>query len=250
VTEEQYINAVMEALFGRGVVCPRQTVAVIAANYWQSLGPSADPAICIETLSRIPNLIRPAMDPEKHIPWSPVGACEEWIAVHEAAHAIVAVKARIMIWGIRFYGDGLRGETGLEEHAWWESDDEDLLQRLVRVDVAGNVGERMRGHEPNGGYPSQFFPEGGLRKDIKYPTDIIQAWDHAMRVARVRFAKEEKEPTIVELHTAIRVITEQAEAEAEQILRENMRALEAITQGLRRGPMTGKEIRAIIERAI
>jgi hypothetical protein len=106
----------------------------------------------------------------------------------------------------------------------------------------------MRGHQPEGGHPSQFFPEGGLKKGVKYPTDIIQSRDHATRAARVRFAKEEKEPTIVELHTAIRVITKQAEDEAEQILRENMRALDVIAQGLRRGPMSGPDIRAIIER--
>jgi hypothetical protein len=106
----------------------------------------------------------------------------------------------------------------------------------------------MRGYQPEGGYPSQFFPEGGLKKGAKYPTDIIQSWDHATHAARVRFAKEEKEPTIVELHAAIRVITKQAEDEAEQILRENMRALDVIAQGLRRGPMSGPDIRAIIER--
>jgi hypothetical protein len=88
----------------------------------------------------------------------------------------------------------------------------------------------------------------GLHRDRSLPRHRPQSWDHATRAASVRFSKEEKEPTIVELHTAILVITEQAEDEAELILQENMKALDVIAQGLRRGPMSGSDIRAIIKR--
>ena len=123
-----------------------------------------------------PGLVRQATDPELGIPASLAGAREEWIALHEAAHAIVAVKAGIMVRGIRFYGDGLRGETGIEDLDWLESTDEQLLRGLVRLDVAGNVGEIIRGYEPKGGYLSRFFDDKDPAQPANYPSDVIAAW--------------------------------------------------------------------------
>jgi hypothetical protein len=129
MTQGQFTHAVMEEIFIPGLVClPRAFLSICVEAKWAQLGPLADPRAFAE--NSVPSLPR-AMDPLLGTFASASGAGEEWIAIHEASHAIVAVKAGIMVRGIRFYGDGLRGETGIEELAWCESTDEELLQRLV-----------------------------------------------------------------------------------------------------------------------
>jgi hypothetical protein len=251
VTEDQYFATIMETLFSRGLTWDQEkgqkAIAIYAENYRQSGEPSTTLAACIEMLNRIPNLLRPAKVTKDGISCSTTGACGEWIAVHEAAHAIVAVKAGTRVWGIRFYGDGSIGETGIEQFNWRESTDEDLLGILVRVDVAGNVGELMRSHDPSsrGGRLSRFFPEDGPQKDGDYPYDAVNAWDHAKCLALVRFQKAGKEPSDAELRSAIYAIIAQAESEAEQVLLANSEALDGLAGELLRGPMTGTAIRAI-----
>jgi hypothetical protein len=196
---------------------------------------------------RTPARIRQATDPEKGTPLSSAGAGEKWIAVHEAAHAIVAIKAGIGIRGIRFYGDGFSAEMGIEEPDWQESTDEEMLRGLVRVDVAANIAEMMRGYEPKGGYPSRFFDDKDPTVRCPCPTDVIAAWEHANRLATVRFEKEGKEAAVVEMRAARRAIIKQAEAEAGQILQENSESLDGLSRELRRGAMTGTAVRAIVE---
>ena len=72
------------------------------------------------------------------------------------------LKAGIGIRGIRYYGEGLAAETGIEETAWQESDDEEML-RGGPNHVAANIAEMMRGFEPKGGYPSRFFDDATRR---------------------------------------------------------------------------------------
>jgi hypothetical protein len=245
MTQDQFTDAVMEQLFVRGLTCPlRATVAILVGSDWQTLGPLTDPAAYIETLSPFPGLITQAMMLGK--PASAAGARDQWMAVHEAAHAIVVVKAGIGLRGVRFYGDGFPGETGFEEPDWWESTDEDMLQSLVRISVAANVAEFMKGFQPEGGYPSQFFDDRDPAQPGHYPSDVIGAWDRAARLATVRFEKEGKEPTIIELRAPKRAIIAQAEAEADDILRANAEALDRLARELLRGPMTGAAVRAIV----
>ena len=184
MTQDEFTDAVMEALFVRGFAClDRPVLWTYVGMELAGLGASPDPMAYIETLWRVPGLVRQATDPELGIPATLAGAREEWIAVHEAAHAIVAVKAGIMVRGIRFYGDGLRGETGIEDLDWLESTDEQLLRRLVRLDVAGNVGEIIRGYEPKGGYLSRFFDDKDPAQPANYPSDVIAAWQQHARVS-------------------------------------------------------------------
>jgi len=242
MTQDQFTDAVMETLFVRGFVCPpRATVAIFVGTDWQRFGPLTDPAACIESLSRVPNLIRQAT--MLGLPASASGARDDWIAVHEAAHAIVVIKAGITLRGVRYYGDGCPGETGFEETGWQESDDADLLQSLVRISVAANIGGLMHGHEPEGGLPSRFFDERNPAERGHYPSDIIGAWEAAKHLAIVRFEKAGKEPKLIELRDPKRAIIAQAEAEAGQILRENFEALNRLAEELRRGPMTGAAAR-------
>jgi hypothetical protein len=100
MTQDQFTDAVMEQLFLRGFVCPAcATVAVFAGTEWQRRGQSAETSAVIDDMGHVPDLLRRATDPEKGTPVSASGAPEEWIAVHEAAHAIVAIKAGIGIRG-------------------------------------------------------------------------------------------------------------------------------------------------------
>jgi hypothetical protein len=104
LTEDQYTDAVMEAMFFRGFACRlRRDVALIAAIHWQSGGLSPDPETCIDTLSRIPGSLRRATDLEKDTPWSSGAACD-WIAVHEAAHGRRAIRSTYR--GIGWTGRG------------------------------------------------------------------------------------------------------------------------------------------------
>jgi hypothetical protein len=245
MTQDQFTDAAMEQLFVRGFVCPpRATVAIFVSTDWQRSGPLTDPAACIESLSRVPDLIRQST--MLGLPASAAGAREEWLAVHEAAHAVVVIKAGIALRGVRYYGDGFPGETGFEETGWQTSNDEALLQSLVRISVAANIAELMHGHEPVGGYPSRFFDERDPAEPGQYPSDIIGAWDAARHLAIVRFEKGGIEPTILGLRSPKRAIIVQAEAEAGEILRENAVALDRLAQELRRGPMTGSEVREIV----
>jgi hypothetical protein len=118
---------------------------------------------------------------------------------------------------------------------------------LVRLDVAGTIGELLRGYEPNGGYVSRFFDDKDPAQPGHYPSDVIAAWQqHAAHLATVRFEKEGKKPTIIELRAPKRAIIAQAEAEAEQTLRANAEALDRLARELRRGSMTGAAVRAIV----
>ena len=61
MTQDQFTDAVMEELFVRGFVCPpRAAVAVFVRTDWQRFGPLTDPAACIESLSRVPDLLSQA----------------------------------------------------------------------------------------------------------------------------------------------------------------------------------------------
>ncbi len=245
--QDQFTDSVMEQLFVRGFVCPpRATVAIFVGTDWQRFGPLTDPAACIESLSRIPGLINQAT--MLGVPASAAGAREEWLAIHEAAHAIVVLEAGITLRGVRYYGDGFPGETGFEETGWQTSNDEALLQSLVRISVAANIAEIMHGHEPAGGYPSQFFDNRDPAQPGQYPSDVTTAWDVAKDLAIVRFEKAGIKPTILGLRAPKRAIIAQAEVEAEQILREKSRALDRLARELRRGPMTGAAVRAIVDR--
>jgi len=205
------------------------------------LGPLTDPgAFAANSVPLLPK----ATDPMMGTPASTAGARDEWLAIHEAAHAIVVIKAGIALRGVRFYGNGFPGETGFEETGWQESTDEDLLQSLIRISVAANIAELMHGHEPEGGYPSWFFDDRDPAERCICPSDVIGAWEGAKRLATVRFEKVGKEATLVELRPAKRAIIERAEAG--EIVRENMGTLGRLAQELRRGPMSGAAVREIV----
>jgi hypothetical protein len=235
----------MEQLFVRGFVCPpRSSLSICVQAEWTRVGPPADP-VSFATNS-VPPLPK-ARDPEKGTFASAAGAREEWLAIHEAAHAIIVLKAGITLRSVRYCGDGFPGETGFEETGWQQSDDEALLQSMVRISVAANIAELMHGHEPEGGYPSRFFDNRDPAQPGQYPSDVTTAWEVAKDLAIVRFEKAGIEPTILGLRALKRVIMARAEAEAERILLKNADALSRLAEELRRGPVTGAAERAIVE---
>jgi hypothetical protein len=246
MTQEQFTDAVMEILFVRGFTCPPWSALLICVQTdWARLGPLTDPVVFAE--SSVPPM-EMAADPTMGTASPAAGARDEWLAVHEAGHAIVGLRAELVLRGVRFYSGGFPGLTLFEDSDWQTSMAEDLLRRQIRVDVAANIAEIMRGHEPNGGYPSRFFDDKNPADPGNYPTDIIGAWKRALRLATIRFERDGKPLDLVEFRAAKREIVERAEAEAEDVLRENMDELDRLAQELRRGPMTGTAVRAIVDR--
>ena len=61
---------------------------------------------------------------------------------------------------------------------------------------------------------------------------MIAAWEHATRLAMLRFEKAGKEFTLVELRAAKRAIISQAEAEAGEILWANADVLDRLAEEL------------------
>jgi hypothetical protein len=179
------------------------------------------------------------------LPSPTAGARDEWLAVHEAGHAIVGVKASFRLRGVRFYGDrGFPGEAGFDNVEWSESEDEDLLRRLIRVDVAGNIAEIL--------HPTCEAPQGRLsdlyrdRTAGDRPTDFITADARAKHLATVVFQKARRTFTADDVWHARHEILKQAESEAEQVLRDSWDALMRLGQQLQCGPMTGTAIRMIV----
>jgi hypothetical protein len=249
ITEEQFADAVMEAIFIRGFICPpRDIVPFNVRSEWERLAVDPDPAAYGEWCIKFLDLTNRHENPAMGIPSTTGGARDEWMAVHEAGHALVGVKGGMKLWGVRFYNDGHPGETLFDDPGWGVSTDEDVLRREIRVGVAANLAEMIRGHQPAGGYPSRFFDDQKPVDGGQYPTDVIGAWKRALRLATVRFEREGKPLDPDEVWQASRVIVEQAEAEAEKVLRENLDALNKLAEELKGGPMTGAAVRAIVGR--
>jgi hypothetical protein len=246
MTQGQFTDAVMEILFVRGFACPSHSDLLLCVQTdWARLGPLTDPVVFAE--NSVPPLTI-ATDPMVGTASPTAGARDEWLAIHEAGHAIVGLRAGLVLRGVRFYNDGFPGLALFEDFDWQTSMDEDLLRREIRVDVAANIAELMRGHEPNGGCPSRFFDDKNPADPANYPTDIIGAWQRAWRLATVLFERDGRPLDLVELRAAKRDIVERAEAEAKDVLLENMAELGALAQALRRGPMTGTAVRAIVDK--
>src|SRR5947209_1632072 len=140
----QFIDAVLEHLFIRGLSCLNLPLLSVYARMDRDRhGAWPDPHAFADQGTQLPGVThRPVEKITGLSPSANAGAREKWLAVHEAGHAIVGLDAGFALRGIRFYGnDGFPGEAGLEDVAWNTSKDENLLRRLIRVDVAGNVAE-------------------------------------------------------------------------------------------------------------
>jgi hypothetical protein len=248
LTHDEFADAVMEEIFIRGFVCPPRDIVVSnVRSEWDWLGAARDPKSYAERTIQIFGLTNGPNVPARGISTPTLGAAQEWIAIHEAGHVIVGLRAGLSFWGVRFYDDGLQGEAGFVDPDWENSADEELLRWLIRVDVAANVAELLHGHEPNGGRPSQFFSKQKPVVGGQYPSDVICAWKRARRLAIVQFEKEGMELDEDRLWAARKLIIEEAEADVEQILRENREALTRLAEQLRRGPLTGAAVRAIVD---
>src|ERR1022692_3122736 len=170
MTEDQFVDAVIEYLFVQGFNCRNQNLLSMRVRMaWERLGASSDPTAFAEECLRIGDIALQPKTPNGDVPSKTAGAGAKWLAVHEAGHAIVGIDAGLKLWGVRFHGrNGLTGETGFEEFHWGIENNDDVLRRHIRVDVAANLAEMILAvREPDGGYPSRFF-------DAKRPTPDMQ----------------------------------------------------------------------------
>lgn len=247
MTPEQFTEAMLEYLFVRGFDCYHSHLIPLFAQAQRQpggdwLAVAAFAEHCIQTGIAL----QPVREGKRPSPTA--GACERWLAVHEAGHAVVGVRSGLVLRGVRFYGDdGFPGEAGFEHFDWGSSTDEMRLRRHIRVDVAANLAELILGiREPDGGRPSLFFDHHDPALPGAYPSDIVDAWKCARRLALLPFARSGAAPDADAVRKARRRIVEQAEEEAEQILRDNVGALRRLTDQLQCGPTTGAAVRAML----
>ena len=144
MTQAEFIDAVLEQLFVKGFSDLNVPMLSMYVDLeWKRLQQAPDPGMfaekCVGVLGIVNRDLNPMMG---NHPSTTIGAREEWLAVHEAGHAIVGLKAGFTLRGVHFYGDyGFPGETSFEDIEWRTSTDESLLRRQIRVDVAGNIAE-------------------------------------------------------------------------------------------------------------
>ena len=175
------------------------------------------------------------------------GAAHKWLAVHESGHAIVGLTVPLLLTGIRFNRDGSKGLAIFHDPDWRDSTDEELLRRLIRVDVAGNMAQMLRpGCHPPEGCLSSLYDD---RTPGDRPTDFIDADEKAKHLAISLLERMGKALVTEEIWHLRRAIVERAEAEATLILRENLEALDLLACELLHGPMTGTDVRRIVDQA-
>lgn len=247
----RFIDTVVEWLFVRGFNC--RNIPMLAAHIrsnWERLE-STEPASVAVSCLGWPGLVYKPTSSMGEGPSDTAGAGDRWLAVHEAGHAIVGIRANLKLWGIRFYGaTGITGETGFEEFDWTSSNDESLLRQHIRIDVAANLAEMILAvRVPDGGYPSRFFDSQRPTREMHIPSDIIGAWKKAHRVVTVRNEEFEVLPEEETLWTEGRTIVAEAEVEAEQVLKSHLEGLERLADQLQRGPMSGAAVRLLLDGA-
>ena len=176
-----------------------------------------------------------------------VGASDEWLAVHEAGHAIVGLKMGLPLTGVRFNLDGSKGDTIFHDPDWPVPISKEFVLPLINVDVAGNMAQIV--------FPSCEYPEGGFLSELynadlspgcRCPSDFVLADDKAHRLVNGLCNGAPRTKSDPTTWPAKRAILKEAEAEAEKILRCELDSLKQLAVELRKGPMTGTAVRRIV----
>jgi hypothetical protein len=243
---DRWAENVLEEICVRGYIFSDHHVLSVLPALRGSLGVSADIADYADWYIKNIKLTNVHKDPEIGVISATARPREEWLAVHEAGHALVGVRGGKKIWGVRFNREGKKGETVFESLDVVDRLEEIVLRREVRVSVAANLAELMCEHPADGGRPSQSLGGGRPQRGIKYPTDIIHAWEEAKILARIKLYGEDNHSESDEVWDLAGPIVEQAETEADEIMRKNRGPLEELARALRNGPMTGTAVRAIL----
>ena len=246
MTQQEFADTAIDHLFIQGYhfPCYRHGISC-TRDWWANSGERPD-LLAFVQYSKQFNLAQLIAVPGSSILPSTLGAGNKCIAIHEAGHAIVGVKAGLCLVGICFFGaDGYPGLALFEDTPLHNSMDVALLRAHIRTDVAGNIAEVT--HPPyqslHGGRLSCIYDEPNRRN---YPMDFQNAHQKAIRVAALLQGWDGWTcPPEVD-SKATRIILEQAEVEAEEVIRSSAEALERIVEGLLRGPMTGTAVRAIV----
>jgi hypothetical protein len=196
MTREEFTDAVLEQFFVQGLNCQNLSLLWMYANL-ECVQPGVwpDPRTFAMKYTNSPALTRKAEQFGKFA--SPTaGASHRWLAVHEAGHAIVGLKAGLFLKGIRFYNaadDKQFGEAGLEDPPWQSSRDEALLRKLIRVDMAGNIAQLV--------YPNCEAPMGRRLSELyedrtsgQRPSDFCCADKRANQLAVVLLSRDREPP--------------------------------------------------------
>ena len=250
--KEQFIAEVLEQLFNRGFVGPHALDAseFLEREYDDDELPNHDEFVdlCIRHFK----LTCCSRNHELGITSTTAGAAHYWLAIHEAGHAIVGVKMGFLLTGVWFFCNGEKGEAIFHDPDFPDApqEAEALLRKLIAIDVAGIVAENLLkaihiGSDTPEALLSTWYSDR-LVPGCACPSDFPIADAKAHRIVNLQFngsAIEWNDRSVWPQKTEILL---QAEAEAEQILSQNIRALNALADVLLKGPITGSSVRQLL----
>jgi hypothetical protein len=160
------------------------------------------------------------------------------------------MKIGLKFTGIRFHDDGDSGVTVIRDIDWRYSTDVNLLKRLICVDVAGNVAERILNclqqdaAEPV--EPLSAWFDGRLSSNPAISSDFVWAARRADRLGHVLHGAPLRHYDEPDGWLIKKALLEQCEKAVEKTLSQNIEALQSLSKELMKGPMTAKAIRKIV----
>lgn len=176
-----------------------------------------------------------------------------FLAVHEAGHALMAMKTGLPMKGIRFHDAGDSGVTVLLDVEWKHSTDVRRLNALIAIDVAGVVAERLaKVLRPDADEPLELLStwyDGRLAGNPPTPLDFQLAHHRAHQLdsvvsqSPVRPVRALNDPAG---WPAKKAILESAEKTVEVVLAKNMEVLQNLADSLKEGPMITKAIKRLV----
>lgn len=243
--DKQFVVDVLEELFQRGLEIPREAdlTSYLRSEFDDSdWKPTEDELIC----ACVRKFKLTNFDPELECYISnTAGAGREWLAIHEAGHAIVGLELEFLLTGVRFFPDHLEGPKGISIFHNPTGNDRCLILGLIAVDVAGNIAQLItpKCDEPNGGRLSELCE--GFSLERVYPSDFFCANKNADKIMKpIRGCMDQ---ISIELQLRKRKpLFQQAEKLAEEILKSRCRFVRPLAEQLMSGPMTGTEIKRVI----
>src|SRR6185437_6717027 len=99
MTQDQFTDALMEEIFVRGFMCPRRDIIPFKVRTeWDRLSAAPDPVAYADRCIQFLGLTNRSPNPAMGIASATAGPRDEWLAVHEAGHALVGVKGGMKLW--------------------------------------------------------------------------------------------------------------------------------------------------------
>ena len=235
---DQLITSAVKELWRRGLVPPSKAeLRLYLTDLYRNFNRFPDEAVFVAECVKYFDLTKD-------------GPQWDWLAYHEAGHVILGLKARLPLRGVRFHCGGTNGVAVLRDPPWQTSANERLLRRLIAIDVAGVVAERVANVTHNGSpSPHQLLSTchdlyyvhcQGITNDFELAE--IKA-KHLSEVCHSAVQTTLNDPASWPMRVAI---LRRAEDKAADILQRNKDALTRLAKELKKGPLSGEAVRRVI----